>query len=105
MLANFSTPVLFTSRLLKFSKLHNLTISPTIPFFSSSAVNGFSMKAASFCTTTSGCFFISSYFKNKILSGNSKLTLQYDKTCSQNGPYSDTPRQKSSNASSNERGG
>ncbi|MFS7912040.1 hypothetical protein Hanom_Chr02g00125201 [Helianthus anomalus] len=54
--------------------------------------------------TTFGCSLISSYFMNKILSGDSKLALQYDRTCCQYGPYSETPWQNSSNASPNNKG-
>ncbi|KAF5757903.1 hypothetical protein HanRHA438_Chr16g0735881 [Helianthus annuus] len=49
------------------------------PAFSSSIVKGYPMNSASLFKWIVGSFFISSYFKKRIISGLSKLALQYPK--------------------------
>ncbi|KAF5757895.1 hypothetical protein HanXRQr2_Chr16g0723131 [Helianthus annuus] len=47
------------------------------PVFSSSIVKGNPMNSASFFTLSVGSFFMSSYFKKRIILGLSMLAFQY----------------------------
>ena len=95
-----STPVLFTSKFLRFSKLHSSIISCIKPCPSSSEEKGEPMNSANLLTWHKESPFTSSYFKNNILWGEAKLAFQYPKTWSQKGPYTLIPLQNNSNASS-----
>ena len=95
-----SVPILFTSKLLKFSKLHNLIILCTTPSWSSSKEKGCPMNSASVLTWTIGSVCRSSYLNNSTLWGHSNLAFQYPKTWSQYGPCPENRLAKCSNATS-----
>lgn len=69
-------PVLFTSKLLKFSKLHKSISFFTTPPCSSSKLKGYPINSANFFTYNSQSFITSSYFKNITFSGRSWLAFQ-----------------------------
>ncbi|KAF9686309.1 hypothetical protein SADUNF_Sadunf03G0145400 [Salix dunnii] len=65
----FMRRVLFISKFLRLSKLHNLDISSITPSFSSFWVKGIPRNSASFFKLKVISSFKSSYFKNSTLSG------------------------------------
>lgn len=71
-----ATPVEFTSRLAKCSKLHSLTTRSKAPLVSSASVNGAPRNSASLLTCPAGLDIIS-YLRKSTLSGLALLSFQY----------------------------
>ncbi|KAL8161638.1 hypothetical protein V2J09_013127 [Rumex salicifolius] len=98
-----SHTLLFISKPLRCSKLQSSTTLSATPRFSSSSEKGHPRKPVSRLRKATVSPFMSSYPRNRILEGISRLNFLYPRMWSQKGPTSLIPLQKKSSTSSKSR--